>query len=130
MPGAPRHGERRGLLKQRRPAPKTMADFRKNHLVPLRQVCRECTLWCQPLALCAGARVAIDGSHGKAVHAQARNCTPDKLPRLHQQSDQRVEGSLQALERGAHHAEAGTPGGAVADPGQAQLAALEHRQRL
>jgi len=46
-----------------------MADFRKNTLVPLRQVCRECTLWCKQLDLFAGELVAIDGSTCTAVNA-------------------------------------------------------------
>jgi transposase len=82
------------LLKKLRPEHKTMADFRKNNLVPIRQVCREFTLLCKQLDLCAGELVAIDGSKFKAVNAKARNFTPDKLQRLLPQIDQRVEGYL------------------------------------
>ena len=103
------------LLKKLRPAHKTIADFRKHNLKPLRQVCRECTLLCQQLDLCAGALVAIDGSKCKAVHAKARHVTSDKLTNLLQQSDQRVEGYRKALEGQDNEDEAGTPGGAVAD---------------
>jgi transposase len=69
-----------------------MADFRKNNLGPLRQVCREFTLLCQQRALFAGELVAIDGSKCKAVNAKARNVTPDKRTHLLEPIAQRVEG--------------------------------------
>jgi hypothetical protein len=103
------------LLKKLRPDHKTMADFRKHNLQPLRQVYRECTVLCKQLDLCAGALVAIDGSMCKAVNAKERHFTSDKLTHLLQQIDQRVEGSLKDLEGRDNEDEAGTPGGAVAD---------------
>jgi transposase len=103
------------LLKQLRPDHKTMADFRKNNLKPLRQVCRECTVLCKQLDLFAGALVAIDGSTFKAVNAKERHGTSDKLKPLLQPIDQRVEGSRQELDGQDHQDDAGTPGGAVAD---------------
>jgi transposase len=118
------------LLKKLRPDHKTIADFRKNNLVPIRQVCREFTLLCKQLDLFAGELVAIDGSKFKAVNAKARNFTSDKLQRLLQQIDQRVEGYLQELDRGDNQEDAGTPGGAVAAHVQAKIAALQHRQLL
>ena len=45
------------LLKKLRPDHKTIADFRKNNLVALRQVCREFTLLCKQLDLFAGELV-------------------------------------------------------------------------
>ena len=45
------------LLKKLRPDHKTIADFRKNKLVALRQVCREFTLLCKQLDLFAGELV-------------------------------------------------------------------------
>lgn len=118
------------LLKKLRPDHKAMADFRKNNLVPLRQVCREFTLWSKQLDLFAGELVAIDGSKFKAVNAKERNCTPDKLTKLLQQIDQRVEGDLKALDGQDNQDEAGTPGGAVAENLQAKLEALQHRKLL
>jgi hypothetical protein len=78
--------------------------------------------------LCAGARVALDGRPCKAGHATERHCPPDQLTHRLQPSDHRIAGSLQALAGQAPHDEAGPPGGAVADHGQATLAALQHRQ--
>ena len=118
------------LLKKLRPDHKTIADFRKNNLKPLRQVCREFTLLCKQLDLFAGELVAIDGSKFKAVNAKERNFTQDKLAKLLQQIDQRVEGYLQELDGQDHHDEAGTPGGAVADNVQAKIEALQHRKLL
>jgi transposase len=118
------------LLKKLRPDHKTSADFRKNNLGPLRQVCREFTVLCKQLDLFAGALVAIDGSKFKAVNAKERNFTPDKLAKLLQQIDQHVEGYLQELDGQDHQDEAGTPGGAVADNLQAKIDALQQRKRF
>jgi transposase len=118
------------LLKKLRPDHKTIADFRKNNLKPLRQVCREFTLLCKQLDLFAGALVAIDGSKFKAVNAKERNFTSDKLTRLLQQIDQRVEGYLKDLDGQDSEDDAGTPGGAVADNVQAKIEALQHRKLL
>ena len=83
--------------------------------MPLRQVCREFTLLCKQLDLFAGVLVAIDGSKFKAVNAKERNFTPDKLTKLLQQIDQRVEGYLQELDGQDNEDDAGTSGGAVAE---------------
>jgi transposase len=103
------------LVKKLRPDHKTIADFRKNNLAPLRQVCREFTWWCKQLDLFAGELVAIDGSKFKAVNAQERHFTQDKLKQLLQQIDQHVEDYLKELDGRDNQDEAGTPGGAVAE---------------
>jgi transposase len=118
------------LLKKLRPAHKTMADLRKNNLQPIRQVCRAFTLLCKQLDLFAGERIAIDGSKFKAVNAKERNFTPDKLTRLLQQLDQRVEGDLEELDCGDTPDDAGPPGGAVAENVQAKIEALQQRKLL
>jgi transposase len=125
-----RNGEFMWLLKKLRPDHKTLADFRKHNLKPMRQVCRECTLWCKQLDLFAGERVALDGSKCKAVNAKERHCTADKRTNLLQQIDQRVAGSLKDLEGQDNAEEAGTPGGTVADNVQAKMAALQQRKLL
>src|SRR5262249_25949112 len=73
-----RHIELLWLLKKLRPDHKTIADFRKHNLQPLRQVCREFTLLYKQLDLCAGALIASDGSKCKAVNAKERHFTSDK----------------------------------------------------
>jgi len=116
------------LLKTLRPDPKTMADFRKHNLKPLRQVCRECTVLCKQLDLFAGDLVAIDGRKCRAVNAKARNCTPDKLTQLLAQIDRRIERDLQELDGQDTQEDTGPPGGAVADHVQAQSEALQQRK--
>jgi transposase len=116
------------LLKKLRPDHKTIADFRKNNLQPLRQVCREFTVLCKQLDLFAGELVAIDGSKFKAVNAKERNFTRDKLTKLLAQIDQRIESYLKDLDGQDTQEDAGTPGGAVADHVQAKIEALQHRK--
>ena len=99
------------LLQKLRPDHKTIADFRKNNLKPMRPVCREFTLLCKQLDLCAGELVAIDGSQCKAVNAKERNFTADKLKNLLQQIDPRVEGDRKDLEGQDNDDDAGTPVG-------------------
>jgi transposase len=118
------------LLKKLRPDHKTIANFRKHNLAPLRRVCREFTLLCKQWDLLAGELVAIDGSKFKAVNAKARNFTPDKLTKLLAQIDQRIEGYLQDLDGQDSQDDAGTPGGAVADQVQAKIEALQQRKLL
>lgn len=123
-----RHVEWLWLLKKLRPDHKPIADFRKNNLKPLRQVCREFTVLCKQLHLFAGERVAIDGSQFTAVNAKARHFTPDKLTKLLAQIDQRIEGDRQERDGQDTQEDAGTPGGAVADHVQAKIEALQQRQ--
>jgi transposase len=118
------------LLKKLRPDHKTIADFRKHNLKPIRQVCREFTVLCKQLDLFAGALVAIDGSKFKAVNAKERNFTSDKLKNLLQQIDQRVEAYLKDLDGQDNEEDAGTPGGAVVEHLQAKIEVLQQRKRL
>jgi transposase len=117
-------------VKKRRPDHKPVADCRQHNLKPRRQGCREGTVWGQPLARCAGARVALAGRKLRAVNAQAHHCTPDQLTQRLTQIDQRLAGDLHALDGQDTRDAAGTPGGAVADHGQANMEALPHRQLL
>jgi transposase len=118
------------LLKKLRPDHKTIADFRKHNLKPLRQVCREFTGLCKQLDLFAGALVAIDGSKFKAVNAKERNFTSDKLKNLLQQIDQRVEAYLKDLDGQDNEEDAGPPGGAVVENLQAKIEVLQQRKLL
>jgi transposase len=118
------------LLKKLRPDHKTIADFRKNNLTPIRQVCRTFTLLCKKLDLFGAELVAIDGSKFRAVNAKERNFTPDKLTKLLAQIDERVEVYLKELDRQDNQDDAGTPGGAVAANLQAKIEALQQRKLL
>jgi transposase len=80
------------LLTQLRPAPKTLANFRRDHLTPRREVCRPFTWLCKKLDLSGGELVAIDGSQCRAVNAKGRNGTKAKRAQVIAQIDARVEG--------------------------------------
>jgi hypothetical protein len=84
----------------------------------------------KPLDRFAGARVALDGSNGTAVHATARHVPPDKRTQLLAQIAQRRAGSLEDLDAQESPDEAGPPGGAVAEQVPAKREALQPRQRL
>jgi transposase len=86
------------LLKKLRPDHKTIADFRKHNLKPIRQVCRTFTLLCKQLDLFGAELVAIDGSKFRAVNAQERNFTKDRLTKLLAQIDECSEAYLQELD--------------------------------
>lgn len=115
------------LLKKLRPDHKTIANFRRDHLKPLREVCRTLTLLCKQLDLFGGELVAIDGSKFRAVNATGRNFTKATLAQLIAQIDARVEGYLKELEAADEQDEAGTPGGARAADLQTKIAMLRER---
>jgi len=118
------------LLKKLRPDPKTIADFRKHHLKPIRQVCRTFTFLCKKLDLFGAERVAIDGSKFRAVNAKERNCTQDKLTKRIAQIDERVEAYLKELARRGEQDDRGTVGGAQAEALAAKIEALQQRKLL
>jgi transposase len=107
-----RNVERMWLLKKLRPDHKTIANFRRDHLKPLREVCRALTLLCNQLDLFGGELVAIDGRKFRAVNAKGRHVTTAKREKVIAQIDERVEGYLKELEAADDQDEAGTPGGA------------------
>jgi transposase len=86
------------LLKKLTPDFKTIADFRKDNLLPLQQVCRTFTLLCKELDLFGGELVAVDGSKFKAVNNRKRNFTPEKLTKALEHIDAKIAEYLQALD--------------------------------
>jgi transposase len=77
---------------------KTIADFRKDNLPPLKAVARQFTLLCRKLALFGGELLAIDGSKFTAVNARDQNFNADKLKDLIARSDARLAEYLQQLD--------------------------------
>ena len=63
------------------PDHKTIADFRKDNGLGLRQVCARFVELCREMGLLATASVAIDGSKFKAVNNRDRNFTKGKMER-------------------------------------------------
>ena len=95
---AQRNVELLWLLRQLRPDFKTIADFRKDNLQPLRAVCREFTLLCRQLELFGGELVAIDGSKLRAVNSKRRNFSERKLRATLAEIDAKIDGYLQQLD--------------------------------
>lgn len=86
------------LLGKLAPDFKTIADFRKNNLKPLKAVCRQFTMLCRKLELFGGELLAIDGSKFKAVNARDKNFNADKLKELIAHSDARLAEYLKELD--------------------------------
>jgi transposase len=116
------------LLKKLRPDHKTIADFRKNNLQPLRQVCRTFTLLCKKLDLCGAELIAIDGSKFRAVNAKERHFTKDRLTKLLAQIDERIEAYLKELDSSDAQDDQGTVGGAQTEALAAKIEALKQRK--
>ena len=86
------------LLGRLVPDHKTIADFRKDNGLGLRQVCARFVELCRELGLLATASVAIDGSKFKAVNNRDRNFTKGKVERRRAQLEESVARYLNQLE--------------------------------
>jgi hypothetical protein len=117
------------LRKKLRPAHNTLANFRRDHLNPLREGCRALPLLCKQLDLFGGELVALDGSQFSAVNAKGRHVTKATLEKVIAQIEARVAGSLTELEAADDQDEAGPPGGARAADLQTKIEARRGRRR-
>jgi transposase len=86
------------LLGKLAPDFKTIADFRKNNLAPLKAVARQFTVLCRKLELFGGELLAIDGSKFTAVNARDQNFNAAKLKDLIARADARLAEYLQQLD--------------------------------
>ena len=86
------------LLGKLAPDFKTIADFRKDNLKPLKAVSRQFTLLCRKLELFGGELLAIDGSKFGAVNARDQNFNAAKLEDLIARADARLAEYLKALD--------------------------------
>jgi transposase len=77
---------------------KTIADFRKDNLQPLKAVARQFTLLCRKLELFGGELLAVDGSKFAAVNARDQNFNAAKLQDLIDRADARLAEYLQQLD--------------------------------
>lgn len=114
------------LLGKLAPDFKTIADFRKDNLSPLKAVARQFTLLCRKLELFGGELLAIDGSKFRAVNARDQNFNADKLKELIARADARLAEYLQQLDA----VDAAEPGSAALTKNElaAKIAALQERQ--
>src|ERR1035438_6423065 len=114
------------LLGKLTPDFKTIADFRKDNLKPLKAVARQFTLFCRKLELFGGELLAVDGSKFAAVNARDQNFNAAKLQDLIDRADARLSGYLNELDS----ADAAEPGVAALNQSElaAKIAALQERQ--
>jgi transposase len=105
---------------------KTIADFRKDNLQPLKAVARQFTLLCRKLELFGGELLAIDGSKFAAVNARDQNFNADKLQDLIARADARLAEYLQQLDA----ADVAEPGRSALNQAEltAKIATLQERQ--
>jgi len=114
------------LLGKLAPDFKTIADFRKDNLQPLRAVARQFTLLCRKLSLFGGELLAVDGSKFGAVNARDENFNAAKLQDLIGRADARLAEYLAQMDS----ADATEPSGTALTKTElaAKIAALEERQ--
>ena len=77
---------------------KTIADFRRDNGVGIRNVCRRFVSLCRELKLFSQAIVAVDSSKFKAVNSRDRNFTPGKIDGRQRQIEESIHRYLEALE--------------------------------
>lgn len=114
------------LLRKLTPDFKTIADFRKDNLAPLKAVSRQFTLLCRKLELFGGELLAIDGSKFRAVNARDQNFNAAKLRELIAHTDARLAEYFKLLDT----TDAAEPSPAALDPAglQAKIAALQDKR--
>ena len=86
------------LTRRLSPDHKTIADFRKNNGLAIRQVCTRFVALRRTLGLLTQASVAIDGSKFKAVNNRDKNFTRAKMERRMAQIEESVARYLQQLD--------------------------------
>ena len=114
------------LLGKQMPDFKTIADFRKDNLKPLKAVARQFTLLCRKLELFGGELLAIDGSKFAAGNARDQNFNAAKLQELMARADARLAEYFAQLDS----TDASEPGGTVLDKNELaqKIAALQERR--
>ena len=114
------------LLGKLAPDFKTIADFRKDNLKPLKAVCRQFTVLCRKLELFGGELLAIDGSKFRAVNARDKNFNAEKLKELIAHADARLAEYLKAMDS-ADEQEAGSNALSKAELAE-KIASLQERK--
>src|SRR6202171_6532917 len=109
------------LLGKLRPDFKTVADFRRDNLKAIKQVCREFTLLCRKLKLFGGELVAIDGSKFKAVNNRRRNFNAARLTKAIKAIEEKIDTYLHELDQAA---------AAEPDPDEPEPSAQELREKI
>jgi transposase len=107
---------------------KTIADFRHDNGVGIRNVCRRFVELCRELKLFSQAVVAVDGSKFKAVNARDRNFTPGKVQKRQEQIEESIKRYLDALDT-ADRTQAPTEVQAKAEHLQDKLRTMREQMR-
>lgn len=79
------------LLKKLQPDFRTISDFRKDNVEPIKRICREFTLLCKKLKLFGGELVGIDGSKFSSVNHSSKVVTSNEITELIRQVDSNIE---------------------------------------
>jgi len=93
-----RNMEVRWLLEELQPCYKTIADFRKNNPVQLKNVLRLFTSFLREQKLIEGETVAADGSKFRAVNSRKNNYNADKIERHQDYIHKKTEEYLKQLD--------------------------------
>lgn len=93
------------LMKQLAPDFKTLADFRKDNGLAIKQVCRQFIVFCRQAGLVSGQLVAIDGSKFKAAASKDQAITRQQLEKQLGKLDQKIERYLSELAASEQEAE-------------------------
>jgi transposase len=96
---AQRNVELKWLTNRLTPDFKTIADFRKNNGMAIRNVCKQFVLLCHKLNMFEGGEVAIDGSKFKAVNNRDKNYTQRKIKARIEQVEESIARYMDELER-------------------------------
>lgn len=86
------------LVKGMQPSYKSIADFRKDHVVQLREVSRDFVLLCRELSLFGGDEVAVDGSFFKADASKGSIQTESYVDRELDRIESKIEEYHRAVE--------------------------------
>jgi transposase len=86
------------LMERLAPDHKTIANFRKDNLEPIKRVCRQFTTLCKKMNLFGGELVAVDGSKFKADNSRERNFDKKKLEKLIRLADERIDEYMAELD--------------------------------
>ena len=86
------------LVKGMRPSYKSIADFRKDHVVQLREVNRDFVLLCRELSLFGGEEVAVDGSFFSADASRGSIQTEGYVEKELERIEKKIEEYHRALE--------------------------------
>ena len=87
------------LLRGLRPDYKTIADFRRDNATSFKAVFRSFVILCRRLDLFGRELLAVDGTRLKAVNSRDRNFTREKLAKLVQSADERLDDYIARLNR-------------------------------